>query len=122
MKRSSVLAAAHRVAYAAALAFFVFDFAVLPIGVGGPVLGTLLAVLNLPVAVVGLALPCDQRGLDFPVGHCHWPNQTLFLHHLRLAIPVYVALFYLPNLVSLIRKRRKARGGASAKVLSAPNH
>lgn len=120
MQKRTLIGLAHRVAYAAALAFFVFDFSVLPTGVTGSVLGGFLAALNFPVALVGLLLPCGERGLDFPIGHCDFPSTALFLNHLRLAIPVYVVLLYLPGSLRALRRRRGvvhvAEGSSAGKV------
>lgn len=93
-----------RLGYAAALSVLVWNFSVLPLGLDLDVWSPILGALNAPVGAVGLLLPCPERGLDSPFWRCHHQGgQTapeFFFSHLRLAVPVYVLCFYLPNLLA----------------------
>lgn len=53
------------------------------------------------------------------MGH-NEPNEKVLLWHLRLAMPVYVVLFYLPNLVLWIVRR--FRKGSRPKEAPATTH
>jgi hypothetical protein len=107
-----------RLGYAVALGVLVFDLAVLPLGLNLDLWSPILDILNAPVGALSLLIPCPERGLDFPFGHCHHQGgQTapeFFFSHLRLAVPVYVLCFYLPNLFSAgwgwLTRRRRQRG------------
>lgn len=104
----------NRLAYALALSLLVFNLYVLPVGVVDCKAATLsLEAMNLPVSAVGLLLDCSERGLDSPLGECnHQGGQgpaELFVNQLRLAVPVYLFLAYLPALFTWVRRRRSAR-------------
>lgn len=90
-----------RLGYAVALSALVWNFFVLPLGVDLDAWGPVLNALNAPVATASLLVPCPERGLDAPFSQCHQQGgQTpprFFFNHLRLAVPVYVLMFYLPN-------------------------
>jgi len=98
-----------RLGYAVALSVLVWNFSVLPLGLNLDVWSPILGTLNAPVGAVSLLVPCPQRGLDSPFWRCHHQGgQTapeFFFNHLRLAVPVYVLCFYLPNLLAAIWRR-----------------
>lgn len=90
----------HRLAYATALAALTWCMTILPLGLKHLAMwSAVIAVVNAPVSAVGLSLSCQERGLDIPFGDCHDPSSPHLLKHLRLAIPVYVVLFYFPGLI-----------------------
>ena len=103
-----------RLGYAVALGVLVFNLAVLPLGLNLDRWSPVLHILNAPVGAVSLLIPCPERGLDFPFGDCHHQGgQTaadFFFSHVRVAVPVYVLCFYLPNLLAAtwrwLRRRR----------------
>lgn len=111
--RTLVFGFFHRVAYAVALSLLVWDFYVLPLGLNLGIWSSVLSVLNAPVAAVGLLIPCPERGLDAPFLQCHHEGgqsgPQFFFSHLRLAVPVYVLLFYLPNLIRAGWARKRGR-------------
>jgi hypothetical protein len=103
--------------YAAVISFIVWflwtaRFNTLPLG-RGPQLG-IVKVLDFPVAMVSEQMPsAGWRAIDpftsDQIGH-NEPDEKLLLWHARLAIPVYVALFYIPNVVtSIVRRLRKPK-------------
>ena len=104
-----------RLGWSTALALFVLDLWVLPLGLHQSYWKPLLAVLNAPVSAPSLLLPCTARPLDFPFGACqHWGYQSAsetFVKHLRLAVPAYLLLLYTPTLVLMLwqglRRKRK---------------
>lgn len=110
-----VIGLSHRVAYATAVALVGFLLAVMPAGAKVPGLARLL---DLPVAAAGLLLPVTWRGVDlwFRPWEFHPYSSDHFvvgmLQHLRIAIPVYVLLFYVPNLFSGLRRWMRSRRGA----------
>jgi hypothetical protein len=116
---------AHRLAYATALGFLSWAFAVLPYGRHPGIQAFLARLLDFPIAVAGLVLPDWLSGIDLFFGGSfgHWLryDETLWLH-LRAAIPVYVFLFYLPNLlkggIGLLRRWR--RSGVERKRATSP--
>lgn len=106
----------HRLTYATALSLSVFCLAVLPLGLNLRLWSPVLSLLNAPVGVVSLLVPCPMRGLDMPFNQCHHEGGQspgeFFFSHLRTAIPTYVLLFYLPNLGRAVLgrwRRRRAR-------------
>lgn len=115
MKWRWLIGFVHRVAYATLISFVTWflwtaRFDTLPLG-RDLQLG-IVNVLAYPVAMVSERTPIDgwhaiDPFVDQPVGH-NEPNERVLLWHLRLAVPVYVALFYVPNLVAwIIRVRRR---------------
>ena len=110
-----------RAAYAtcAALALFILLAAPFP---ANPILrNSQLAfcyLLDLPVAVVSHLTPWHTFDLFFEPGRFGHNNPDAFkllLLHLRVAIPTYIALFYLPNFVLLAARAVRSlagRGGA----------
>ena len=109
----------HRMVYSLALGLLVWNLYVLPLGLNVRVVGPLLAVANAPVSAVGLLLPCDERGIDAPFGECHHEGgqgaAQFFSSHLRLAIPVYTLVSYLPLLGALLSARVLRRGGRAVR-------
>ncbi len=103
----------HRLAYASLISTLTWIFALhLPHG-GYPWSASLKAVrlMNFPVAVATQLLPCDEFAIDL------WfsgragegcPAQIslkeFFFNHMRLGIPVYVVIFYLPNIYFASRR------------------
>lgn len=101
----NLLGLSHRIAYATALALAGFLLAVLPAGLKIDPGGMLTKLLDLPVAAVGLLLPLAWRGIDLwfhPQELGYLAVSDVLIRHLRIAIPVYVLVFYLPTV---------ARGG-----------
>lgn len=116
--RRKVIGFFHRLAYALALALGVFSLTVLPLGLpSSNWIPWALAAVNSPVSLVSLLVPCSERGLDFPLGDCHHEGgQTaseFFFSHLRLAVPVYLLIFYLPGF--FVAARRWWRGRKAPK-------
>jgi hypothetical protein len=100
-----LLGLSHRLAYAIAVALTGFFLIVMPIGLR---IEFLVRLLDLPVAAAGLLLPLEWRGIDLWFQPQEWgyvdPLQGL-LRHLRVAIPAYVVLFYVPNVLSAVYRR-----------------
>jgi hypothetical protein len=114
-----VIGFCHRVSYAALIAGATWLFAWLPSGVGGsPFFRLVCQILNLPVAFLSLYLPASFQGLDIVLGR-NLPHSLAtgdFLwQHLRIAVPTYVFIFYLPNLITRLhrRPRNKAQDKAA---------
>lgn len=112
----AVIGFVHRVVYAALIGIVTWLMAIFPIGVVNSLLLMLiLKVFDFPVAVAGLLLPWEYTGIDLFFGHGFGVGapapEEILLRHLRVAIPVYVLLFYVPNLIKggigLIRRRQK---------------
>jgi hypothetical protein len=112
----------HRVAYATLISFVVWflwtaRFDTLPLG-RDLQLG-IVKVLDFPVAMLSERMPLtgwlsiDPFTRD-QMGH-NEPNEKVLLWHLRTAVPVYVVLFYLPNLVMwIVRRFGNGRGSKEA--------
>jgi hypothetical protein len=102
--------------YAVVLAGATWAMLVVPLGVEDSRVATAVVyVFVFPVAVAGAWLPSEARGIDlfFWPGAIHgMPAADILLRHLRIAIPVYVLLFYLPNLFRGLYRWIKARDGA----------
>lgn len=98
-----VVGFSHRLAYALALSLLVWNLYVLPVGMGGNGGPVLLSLANAPVGAAALLVPCPARGIDAPFLQCHHQGgqsaSEFFLSHLRVAVPVYMFLFYLPFLL-----------------------
>ena len=106
----------HRVVYAMLFALLAWHACTWPFGnslVQRRVATAVCYTLDFPTAIVG-RVTSPYRGIDvfFERGEwcetCSW-QQELWVH-VRFAVPVYVVLFYLPNLVMcfvrLVRNRR----------------
>lgn len=103
----------HRLAYATTAALAGFLLAVHPAGLRIDPTGLLTKLLNLPVAAVGLLLPPEWRGVDLWFQPQEWGYLNEFrggmLRHLRIAILVYVLIFYLPTLALVGWRRLRHR-------------
>src|SRR5688572_6982058 len=102
----------HRVAYATATALVGLLLAVMPAGLKIDSTGVLTKLLNLPVAAVGLLLPDGWKSIDlwFGTNALHYSHfSEVLVRHLRLAIPVYVLLFYIPTLGRAVWQRLRHR-------------
>ncbi len=108
----------HRLGWAVAVALLVLNLWVLPLGLNQELLRPILSLLNAPVSILSLVLPCPERPMDFPFGNCeHWGYQSAwdtFANHLRFAIPVYMLCFYVPEIIraglKALRTRRSLPG------------
>jgi amino acid transporter len=113
----------HRIAYAVLVSFVVwflwtarFD----TLSLGRDFQLGIVKVLDFPVAMVSERMPLTGwRSIDpftrDQMGH-NEPNEKVLLWHLRLAVPVYVVLFYLPNLFIWIVRRFRNRSREDAAV------
>jgi hypothetical protein len=73
----------------------------------------LLRALDFPVAMVSAVLPWQLQGIDVwsPERQAERANMWDLLYaHLRIAVPTYVALFYIPTVIAPMVRRRKDRG------------
>lgn len=108
---------AHRLAYAGVLAGATWFIVVFPLDL--PDTGLLIRLTrlaNFPVSLVGRLLPPELRGIDLfvePFWLHNMPVQDMLLRHLRVAVPVYVLVLYMPNL--LIWFARKLREGRESR-------
>lgn len=111
----------HRVAYAALVSAIVWIFVDLPLPEGSypptrwGVSLTIARWLDLPIAVATQPLPCSESAIDlwFRI-RCPEPIGDLwryFFHHMRVGIPAYVLLFYLPSIYRLSRSWWRQRRG-----------
>jgi hypothetical protein len=105
----------HRLAYATTLGLLTWYLYMMPCpALDMDLRRVIVAILDLPVAIVSQVLPGSWwKGIDVfsvnPFGHGLAPELVL-VRHLRLAIPVYVLLFYLASLCRLAGYRfRKSR-------------
>lgn len=113
--KSALLGLLHRIAYAALVSCVVWiatwDY---------PAAGELTVTsfhrvaiwLDLPIALATQVVPCDEFAVDLwftvqggePCPINATPREQL-LNHMRLGIPVYALIFYLPNLALLLYRR-----------------
>jgi hypothetical protein len=102
----------NRVAYAMLVSGFVWyltlvPFTMTPLGRGAHLV--FVKVLDFPVAMVSSVLPWQLKGID-PFSSERQPeraNMWELLHaHVRVAVPVYVTLFYVPNAIAFFLGRR----------------
>ena len=110
--RDAAVGAIHRFAYAVLLGmvtWFLYTarFDTLPFGADVQIM--LTKIVGLPVAIVSQLLPqgawhAIDPFAEYPFAH-NEPHERLLLLHLRLAVPVYVALFYVPNVVGALYRR-----------------
>jgi len=113
----------HRVAYSTLVAAIVWMSVPLALHSGhrtppasrGGINLTLAQWLNLPVAVSTQLLPCAEAAADLWFRHScpeKFRNWTYLFQHLRVGIPTYVLLFYLPSIYrrccSWWRRRRRS--------------
>jgi hypothetical protein len=111
----------HRVACATLIGIYTWLFSYLPYSATPRLLGDLAYIFDFPVAAASLVLPFPFKGIDLFFGRGvgeFMSKETLLFWHLRVAIPVYVLLFYVPNLIKggfgLIRKRKVRSEGVTA--------
>ena len=110
--RKLVVGFFNRLAYATAIALGGLLLAVMPAGLRIDPTGVLTKLLNLPVAAVGLILPDGWKSIDlwFGTNALHYSHfSEVLVRHLRLAIPVYVLLFYIPTLGRAVWQRLRHR-------------
>jgi len=124
-KKSSFLGFCHRVAYAALLSALVWILFV-DIPLRGRILypkdwftQVVLIWLDLPIAAATQFLSCDQAAVDcwFRVWcpELNWPTQDYFYNHMRIGIPTYLMIFYLPSICRYGRDWWRQRRGAALK-------
>lgn len=106
----------HRAAYATLTAIVVWILYVFPFDPGSYRFRlAAVKVLDWPVAMVSRQMPPSLKAIDpfsdYPFAHNERAEYVLLLH-LRLAVPVYILLFYLPSLIAagLARLRRRKSG------------
>jgi hypothetical protein len=112
----------HRVVYATLFALLAWHACTWPFGnslVQRRVATAVCYTLDLPTAIVG-HVTTPYRGIDVFFEHGEWcetcPWQQELLVQMRSAVPVYVVLFYLPNLVVwFVRWFRSRRSTAIAR-------
>lgn len=121
MSRSRlVIGFVHRLAYATLIGFVTWflwtaRFDTLPLGHDLQL--AVVRILAAPVVPASrLTSDTGWKAIDpftsDVVGH-NEPSEKLLLWHLRLAIPVYVSLFYLPSLVRWLIHRARHRHAAA---------
>ena len=109
----------HRVTYAALLSAIVWIYINLPLAEGAAppshwtLGGELVRLIDLPIVIATQALPCSETAVDlwFVRYHCphEWDARHYLFSHMRVGIPVYVVLFYLPNVYMYGRRRWQRR-------------
>lgn len=125
-----IAGASHRLAYAVAISSVVWVLAVQPLNLPADGLAfRMVQVLDLPIATASQLLPCDESGLDlwYRVGpgqsSCpHNPGREFFLNHMRIGVPAYVLLLYVPSIFRATRdwwRRRRAPVAGSALLVTA---
>ena len=117
MKSGPVVAGlAHRVAYAIVIGVAIWYFALVPFSetsIPRPLHEWLLKLLDLPIAAVNAILPWQWKGIDVwsSERQPEYSNVLKMLRvHLRVAVPVYVLLFYVPNAVRWVMRRGRRSG------------
>jgi hypothetical protein len=115
MKRA-VLGFVHRFAYATVCAFLGFVPCILPYrDRPSPVFAAICYTFNLPVAVVTwLGIPY-LAGLDAWRGRGVGESMSageMLVWHVRVAVPTYVVLFYVPTLALWVARRQHNRQAA----------
>lgn len=104
---------AHRIAYATVAGLLCWVFAVHSFQRIDPGVSRAIALtLDAPVVLANHLLPGEWRGLNLFSGQPQGEfisHEDILLLHLRAAIPTYVALFYLPNLLILGARSWKRR-------------
>lgn len=122
----NTVGALHRLAYATAISAIVWLVSAQPLNVSLKGLTSwTIRILDLPIATASQLLPCDERGLDLwyrvapGYSSCpHNPGPEFFGNHMRIGVPAYLALFYLPNLLLAARRRwRRSKATVAAVVV-----
>ena len=130
LSRKGLFGLVHRIAYAALISALVWILALLPRQPVKPYsFDAILALaFDWPIAVATQPLPCKEFALDLwftveggegcPQGFANnVPGREMFFNHMRVGIPVYVFLFYIPNLLLGVirwwRRRPVSVSGAS---------
>jgi hypothetical protein len=115
ISRRSVIGGLHRVAYATLLGVAGWYLTVVPFGMT-PLPRTVhvaaLRVLDFPIAIVNSVLPWQLRGIDVfaTERQPERANMWQLLHaHLRVSVPTYVLLFYVPMAAWTVRKALRER-------------
>jgi len=108
VKNTHLIGFSHRLAYAALISALVWIFLFLPLpddaypptrwGINL----TIARWLDLPIAIATQIVPCRESAIDlwFRV-RCPDPIEGLqryFFNHMRIGIPIYVLIFYLPSM------------------------
>ncbi len=123
LRKKLLLGLSHRIAYAALISALVWILALMPRQPVEPYSFEALLALafDLPIAVATQPLPCKEFALDLwfsveggegcPQGFANQVSaRERFFNHMRVGIPVYMLLFYLPNVfLYLIRWGRRRR-------------
>lgn len=118
--KKSLLGICHRVAYAALISAIVWISVDLPLPDDSypptrwGISLTITRWLDLPIALATQLLPCSESGIDlwFRI-RCPEPIEyrRYFFNHMRVGIPAYVLLFYLPIICRRVccwwRRRRE---------------
>lgn len=113
MLTKRVVGLSHRFAYATVAGLLCWVFAAHSFQSIDPRMSRAIALtLDAPVVVANHLLPSRWRGLNLfsgqPQGEFIRHEEILWLH-LRAAIPTYVALFYVPNLICLAMRAWRRR-------------
>ena len=113
--RKIVFGLANRIAYAALVSALLWILVGLPMSYPYGFNGQLVFALDWPIAVATQILPCKEFALDVwftgkggegcpEAYHPPVPAREMFFNHMRVGIPVYAFLFYLPNIaLGLVR-------------------
>jgi len=108
LKKSFFLGFCHRLAYAALISALVWILFV-DIPLRERILypkdwftQVVLVWFDLPIAAATQFLSCDQAAVDcwFRVWcpELNWPTQHYFYNHMRVGVPIYLLIFYLPSI------------------------
>jgi hypothetical protein len=130
IKKDVLLGFSHRFAYATLIPALVWIFVDLPLPKGilypGDWIMQVVWWLDLPIALASQIMPCDDNALDIwfrvrcpDLGYGLPDIRGYFYNHMRVGIPVYLLLFYLPNIYCAglsYWRRRRASKSASAPV------
>lgn len=110
-----IIGLVHRVVYATLFALLAWHACTWPFGnsvVQRRLATAVCYTFNLPTAIVG-RITSPYRGIDVFCNRGEWcetcPWQQELWVHVRFAVPVYVVLFYLPNLLFAIVWRFRNR-------------
>ena len=133
-KKNDLFGFCHRVAYAALVSAIVWIFVFLPLPEGisypGDMIIQVVRWLDLPIAAATQIMPCNEFAVDMwfrvrcpELGYGIVDLRGYFFNHMRIGIPTYVLLFYLPNLYRVGRGWwRQRRGSGSHRASLGPNN